>query len=59
MFSIHSSLMLNVICLENLKTYLEELGYAPDDISEIISAYTSIIPLLSKISLRIYKDRDK
>lgn len=51
--------MLNVICLENLKTYLEELGYAPDDISEIISAYTSIIPLLSKISLRIYKDRDK
>jgi hypothetical protein len=48
--------MLNVVVLEKLKSYLVSLGYSPEDISEIISSYTAIIPVLANISLRIYKE---
>jgi len=48
--------MLNVVALEKLKIYLMSLGYSPEDVSEIISAYTAVIPVLANISLRIYKE---
>ena len=49
--------MLNVSVLEKLKAYLKKLGYSEEDISEITSAYESIIPVLANISIRIYKER--
>ena len=49
--------MRNVSDLNNLRDYLEKLGYSPNDISEIIASYTAIIPVLATISLRLYKER--
>lgn len=51
--------MLNVVVLDRLKGYLLSLGYSPEDVSEIVSAYTAIIPVLANISLRIYKEHEK
>jgi len=51
--------MRNVSDLNNLKGYLEKLGYSPSDISEIIASYTAIIPVLASISIRMYKEASK
>jgi len=51
--------MLNENNLDKLKEYLLQLGYAELDISEIISAYTAVVPVLASISLRIYQEKKK
>jgi len=51
--------MLNVSVLEKLKQHLAGLGYSEDAVSEIISAYTAIIPVLATISARIYREGSK
>ena len=48
--------MRNSSNLEKLKNYLLQLGYTDTEIGEIISLYTSVIPVLANISLRIFKE---
>lgn len=42
---------------DKLKDYLLQLGYTELDISEIVSAYTALIPVLANISKRIFKEK--
>lgn len=51
--------MLNNLNLHKLKEYLEQLGYSNQAINEIISSFTAIVPVLARISLRIYKEKSK
>ena len=51
--------MLNGTHLNKLKEDLIKLGYSELDITEILSAYTAIIPVLTSISLRIYQEKQK
>lgn len=51
--------MQNISVQEKLASYLETLGYSKAEISEVVSAYISIIPVLANISLRIYREQEK
>jgi len=51
--------MLNDSNLKQLKIYLKSLGYSEQDIVEIISAYTALIPVLGSISFRKFKEKSK
>jgi len=45
--------------LDKLTEYLRRLGYTSLSVSETISAFTAITPVLASISLRIYQEKMK